>query len=151
MAWSYDPTNLDTSTAEGRKNTVRLLIGDTETADQQLQDEEINHALEVNNTDVYNAAVWCARTIAAKYARRVSTEIDGALRADYSDLKSHYEQLATTIDKTKKKLYPTLGSYFGGVTVAQKEQLLESDTRTQPSFYTGQWDYYNPYDGGEQE
>jgi hypothetical protein len=30
MAWSYDPTDLDTTTASGRLNTVRLLIGDTE-------------------------------------------------------------------------------------------------------------------------
>ena len=137
MSWSYDPTNLDTSTEEGRKNNVRLLIGDTNTNDQQRQDEEIKHALSINNDDVYNAAIWCARSIASSYARRVTTEIDGALRAEYSDL----------IEKTKKKLSGTLGAYFGGTTKAQKEQLLESSSRTQPAFYTGQWDYDNPYNG----
>lgn len=147
MSWSYDPTNLDTSTEEGRKNNVRLLIGDTNTNDQQRQDEEIKHALSINNDDVYNAAIWCARSIASSYARRVTTEIDGALRAEYSDLIGHYERIAADIEKTKKKLSGTLGSYFGGTTKAQKEQLLESSSRTQPAFYTGQWDYDNPYNG----
>ena len=33
MAWSYDPTDLDTTTASGRLNTVRLLVGDTDELD----------------------------------------------------------------------------------------------------------------------
>ena len=41
MAWSYNPTDLDTLTASGRINTVRLLVGDTDTTDQQVQNEEI--------------------------------------------------------------------------------------------------------------
>ena len=41
MAWSYDPTDLDTTTASGRLNTVRLLVGDTDTLDQQKENEEI--------------------------------------------------------------------------------------------------------------
>ena len=102
MSWSYDPTNLDTSTEEGRKNNVRLLIGDTNTNDQQRQDEEIKHALSINNDDVYNAAIWCARSIASSYARRVTTEIDGALRAEYSDLIGHYERIAADMRKPRR-------------------------------------------------
>lgn len=149
MAWSYDPNNLDNTTAEGRKNTVRLLIGDTDTNDQQLQDEEINYSLSLNNDDIYSSAIWSCRNIAAIYARRVTTEVDGALKAEYSSLKKHYESLAKTIDETKKSLAPTLGSYFGGTTEAQKVALFESPTRNKPSFYVGQWDYYNPYDTEE--
>ena len=42
MGWTYDPTNLGTADAAQRLNSVRLLVGDTDTADQQLQDEEVN-------------------------------------------------------------------------------------------------------------
>ena len=37
MSWSYDATNLTTNTDAGRLNSVRLLLGDTDTSDQQLQ------------------------------------------------------------------------------------------------------------------
>ena len=45
MAWSYDPTDLNTTTASGRLNTVRLLVGDTDTTDQQVQNEEVTFSL----------------------------------------------------------------------------------------------------------
>lgn len=53
MAWSYDPTDLNTTTTSGRLNTVRLLIGDTNTLDQQLANEEITFSLSENNNNVY--------------------------------------------------------------------------------------------------
>ena len=34
MAWTYDETDLVTTTSSGRLNVVRLLIGDTDTNDQ---------------------------------------------------------------------------------------------------------------------
>ena len=33
MAWNYDETDLTTDTASGRVNSVRLLVGDTDTND----------------------------------------------------------------------------------------------------------------------
>ena len=73
MAWSYDPTDLDKDTASGRLNTVRLLVGDTDTSDQQAQNEEITFALSETNNNVYYAASWVARTVASQYARKVNT------------------------------------------------------------------------------
>ena len=45
MSWSYSPSDLNTTTASGRLNTVRLLVGDTDTTDQLVQNEEITFAL----------------------------------------------------------------------------------------------------------
>ena len=70
MAWSYDPTDLDTTTASGRLNTVRLLVGDTETLDQQTQNEEIVFSLSENGNNTYYSAAWIARAIASKYSRK---------------------------------------------------------------------------------
>jgi hypothetical protein len=50
MAWSYDPTDLDNTTASGRLNIVRLLVGDTDTVDQQVQNEEITFGLSEKTT-----------------------------------------------------------------------------------------------------
>jgi hypothetical protein len=73
MSWSYDPTNLDTATVAGRLNTVRLLVGDTDTTDQQVQDEEIVFALTETNNNIYAASSWVARTIASQYSRWLKT------------------------------------------------------------------------------
>ena len=42
MTWSYDATDLDTETNSGRLNSVRYLVGDTQTSDEQVQNEEVS-------------------------------------------------------------------------------------------------------------
>ena len=50
MTWTYDATSIGTDLAK-----VRLLIGDTETTDQQMTDEEINFFID-NEQTIYKAA-----------------------------------------------------------------------------------------------
>jgi hypothetical protein len=57
MAWSYDPTDLDNTTASGRLNIVRLLVGDTDTVDQQVQNEEIAFGLSENGNNIYSVSL----------------------------------------------------------------------------------------------
>jgi hypothetical protein len=106
--WTYDINNLNKLTAEGRKNLVRLLVGDTDTNDQQLQDEEINVFLSENNDNHASAAYDVAMSIWAKYARLVNTELDESIRADYSDLADNYKNLAISLrqraDEKKVKI-----------------------------------------------
>ena len=45
MAWTYDETDLDKTTTSGRLNVVRLLIGDTDTNDQLVKNEEIIYVI----------------------------------------------------------------------------------------------------------
>lgn len=81
--WTYDPSELDKTTEEGRKNIIRLLIGDTDSSDPQVQDEEIAFYLEDNSDKVYSAAAGACFAIYSKYTRMVNTELDEAIRADY--------------------------------------------------------------------
>lgn len=67
MSWSYDP-----SAIEKGLNFVRLMVGDTDTSDQQISDEEINAFLTIES-DVWCAAAVVAETISAKYARYGAT------------------------------------------------------------------------------
>ena len=134
MAWSYDATDLGTGTASGRLNSVRLLVGDTDTNDQQVQNEEITFALNQTNDNVYYAAAWAARTIAAQYSRRVTQNLSGALSADYSDLQDHYTSLAETLEHQGKKTGAVLGIKAGGISIATVDNVRQNTDRIPPSF-----------------
>ena len=143
MSWSYDPSNLDDTTASGRLNVVRLLIGDNDTTDQQMQDEEVNFSLSSNSDNTYDAAIWCCATLASKYARLVTTELDGALKEEYSDLSNQYRHLGELLEKQKTRSSASLGVEFGGTTAAELENSRDDTTKAPRSFWTGQWDYIN--------
>lgn len=134
MAWSYDPTDLDTTTASGRLNTVRLLVGDTDTLDQQKENEEITFALAENGNNVYYAGAWTARAIASKYSRRVNTEISGALKADYSDLASQYKTLADSLEYQGKTSGAAVGVLAGGITKSGIKAVRADTNRIEGSF-----------------
>jgi hypothetical protein len=134
MSWSYDATNLDTSTVSGRINTVRLLVGDTDTTDQQVQNEEIAFALSQTGDSVYSAASWAARTIASQYSRRVNTELSGALKASYSDLATQYSKLAENLEYQGKKAGGAIGVLAGGITISDVNAVRANTNRVEASF-----------------
>lgn len=99
MAWTYDATDLDNDTSSGRLNVVRFLIGDTDTTDQQLQDEEISYLLSEAQDNPKLASAKAARNLSAKYSRLVTTELDGQLTMEYGELSSRYNTLADTLER----------------------------------------------------
>lgn len=115
MAWTYDPTNLDKSTAAGRLNVVRFLVGDTESSKPQVENEEINFSLSESQDDVYYASLYIAQSLAAKYARLVNTELDGDLRMEYSDLVTNYRSLSDELSAKAKTIGSRLGVSAGGL------------------------------------
>ncbi len=134
MAWTYDASDLTTDTASGRLNTTRLLVGDTNTLDQQTQDEEITFALSESNDNVYYAAAWVSRTIASQYSRKVNTELSGALKADYSDLAKQYTKMAENLEYQGKKAGASLGVAAGGISKTTINTVRDNTDRVQGSF-----------------
>lgn len=133
MTVTYDPTDLDTSTPEGRVNVVRLLVGDTEVLTAELQDEEITFSLGQSQDKVYYAASYCASILASRYADFVDTELDEALSADYSNLFDKYRNLSTQLLNDAKRLDgSSLGIFIGGI---------PSNTETSYAFYRGQFQH----------
>lgn len=63
MAWTYDSTDLTTAL-----NRVRLQIGDTDPADPQFEDEEIESFIDAATSE-NEAVIFCLRSLAARYAR----------------------------------------------------------------------------------
>ena len=131
MAWSYDEGNLNTDDTLGRLNAVRLLIGDTDTNDQQVQDEEIVFGLAQANNNVYSAGAWMCRTIAAKYSRNVDSDISGALKESASQLQDHYNSLADNLEYQGSKL-GGLGIAAGGIRVSTVDGIRANTNRVKP-------------------
>ena len=138
MAWSYDEGNLNTDDTLGRLNAVRLLIGDTDTNDQQVQDEEIVFGLAQANNNVYSAGAWVCRTIAAKYSRNVDSEISGALKESASQLQDHYNSLADNLEYQGQKL-GGLGIAAGGLKVSTVDGVRANTDRVKPEFNKDQF------------
>lgn len=141
MAWSYDPTNLVTTTSTGRLNSVRLLIGDTDTNDQLLQNEEVYFSLGQTNDNIYYAASWACRIIAAKFSRLVDTTLDSAGSSKYSHRIDHFTLLANQLSDLGKKTYgKSLGLAVGGISKADMEAVNADPDRVKPAFAVGQFD-----------
>lgn len=141
MSWSYSASDLNTTTSAGRINTVRLLVGDTDTTDQLVQNEEITFALSQTGDNVYYAAVWICRAIAAKFSRMVTTTLDGALSANYSDKAKQYNQLAVQVEAQGKKTSgKALGVSAGGISVAAMDLANATTDRVKPAFGVRQFD-----------
>ena len=146
MTFTYDVDDLSTTTATGRKNAVRFLVGDTDSTDVQVQDDEIAFVLTESGDNVYEAGAYCCRAIAAKYSRRVDTELDGALSASYSDLHSHYLALAENLEAESKK-QSGLGVKAGGLSKAAISVVRQDTDRVTPSFRRDRFRNPPNYDG----
>jgi hypothetical protein len=134
MSWSYEEYDLNNTTASGRLNTVRLLVGDTDSLDQQVQNEEVLFALSENGNNVYYAGAWVARAISAKYSRKVTTQLSGALSADYSDLAKQYKALADDLEYQGKTAGAAVGVLAGGITKSGIKAVRANTNRIEGSF-----------------
>lgn len=131
MTWTYsDPSTYD-------RDKVRLLIGDTNTSDQQLSDEEIAFFL-TEEGSVYRAAAAAARSLMAKYSRLVDKSV-GDLSLSYSQRVTHYESLIRDLDR--RSAGRTSVPYFGGGTKSGMDAEKEDTDRPKPSFERGQFDF----------
>ena len=141
MSWSYSSSDLNTTTASGRLNTIRLLVGDTDTTDQLIQNEEITFALSQSNDSVYYAASLVCRLIAAKFSRLVDTSLDNAISAKYSTRAKQYQQLALQIEaQAKKASGKSIGVFAGGILKTDMLTAKEDPDRVVPAFTVHQFD-----------
>lgn len=135
MSWTYDPSDLDTSTDTGRVNTVRFLVGDTDENDQLLQDEEVSFSLNQSGDNVYYAASYCAAALSSKFTKKVNTKLDGALSADYSDLSEKYRNLSFQLKQDAlSKSGTAFGVYAGGISISDVDTVRDNTDRITPAF-----------------
>ena len=142
MTWTYGGAPGITSAAT-RRDAVRLLVGDTDTTDQQITDEEITFALSQGSDDVYVAGAVICRALSGKYARLTDSSVE-SVSASYSQRAAQYAELAVRLTKDSKRLGSVgLGvPEAGGLSIADMIS-VESDTDRVPNaFRTDQ--FVNP-------
>jgi hypothetical protein len=126
MTWTYNSASITTNLAK-----VRLQIGDTDTNDQQLTDEEIQFFIDTEQT-IYMAAYRCALALVAEYARKVDKEM-GDLKLLAAQRHRHYLKLAAEL---KEKNVPGIPS-AGGVYISEKDTLEDNTNLVKPFFQRG--------------
>ena len=136
MAWTYGA-----NPAGDNRDAVRLLIGDTETTDQQLQDSEVDYFLGLfgvtGDSRVVPAAIRCCEALAAKYARQVDTTNQG-LHVGASKRSEHYRKLADDL----RDLETTVAEVFLGGNTYSEAKLMDEDTDLiPPTFRRAQNDW----------
>lgn len=139
MAWTYNPQELIKDTAEGRKNIVRLVVGDTDEGDPQVQDEEIAFALTSNNDKIYAAAFLVTSAIYSKYARLVNVELDEAIREDYSDLLDNYKRLRDNLKDKARFENNSIRLIATGITWTDFDIAHSDPERTRPGIEQMKW------------
>ncbi|MFO0271367.1 MAG: hypothetical protein ACK53W_12635 [Gemmatimonadota bacterium] len=123
MTWTYNET---LATA---KDKVRWLVGDTDANEPLVQDEEIAFALSEEGS-VYAAGATVARAIAARFARRPSTSIDG-LSITMRERVEHYNRLADDLAAKATDATGGLGVPFvGGVSIDGMRTVAGDNDRT---------------------
>jgi len=122
MAWTYSGDPSDST-----RDAVRFLIGDTDTTDQLISDEEVDYLVELHGT-LSRSASEAARSIAAKFARLMNRSI-GGLSADFSQKYQHYMELAESLI-TNEEAFPVSPFISGYRRGAKETRELDSDRET---------------------
>lgn len=113
---------------------VRFYVGDTDSSDWLLSDEEIDFAL-TEAGSVRAAASICADQLAARYARMADLT-EGQLSIKYSQKYQQFREIAASVGSASKISFLSLPT-AGGILIADKQATEADDTLVKPSFTVG--------------
>ena len=147
--FSYQGGPVDANDSLG---LVRLMLGDTNSADPMLTDSEINVVLSIQSTPSYAAAA-CAELIAARFSRYADIEI-GETAVKHAQKARAFERLAERLRKGGPGLIPGGdGSatkipqvFAGGSSKSDIESFYSAEDNVKPSFAIGQDDLWPLFD-----
>jgi hypothetical protein len=139
MAWTYsgDP---DSSALD----SIRFLVGDTDTNDQLLANEEISWVNKqvsgsTTSTDaIYTVAYRCMLTIASKFSRLADQSV-GDMRVSMSQKAKGAREQARELLTLAAQEGGTPTPYAGGITISDKELDLDNSDLVKPFFRSGQF------------
>lgn len=126
MSFSYDLSDLATEL-----NRLRLEIGDVDSNDYFLDDEEIE-IVQSEKTSFYRRAAACCDLICAKIARNVKTKI-GHFSEDANEMFIHYKELAAKFKTCASTSYP----WSSAISVSEKETYEDDTSLVKPKIKLG--------------
>lgn len=125
MAWTYtgDP-------ASSPKDEVRFILGDIDSTDPQLTDEEINYVLGQYSNSIYISVVGLLDILLLRYGRIVSESV-GSVSIQYNQrYQAWLEMRRIFLEKSNMSGIP----YAGGISVADKATRAANSDRVTPAF-----------------
>lgn len=146
MAWTYsgDP---DSSALDA----IRFLIGDTDTNDQLLSNEEISwvnseaSGSSTGTTALYDASSRCCLAIASKLAREADKSV-GDLSVSMSQRANAYREQAAELKGLSGREGGVPTPYAGAITISDKDIDQDNSDIFRTYFASGQFE--NARDGG---
>ena len=130
MAWSY---TLDFgATAAGRRNQVRLRLGDTDTNRQLLQDEEIDYFLSLAGSVVRDATHRAVLAVLAQFSTLASSQRVGDVWADWDDLR---ERLLALLRELEMEAARSAAPFAGGTSQDDIDDRDADTDRVRPVFH----------------
>jgi len=149
MTWTYggDPS-------DNARDAIRFLIGDTDTTDQLLTDEEIAwvnteaSGTSTGTTALYDAAYRCCLTVASKLAREADKQI-GDLSVSMSQRAKAYREQAASLKELSGREGGVPIPYAGGITISDKDIDEQNSDLFRSWFSSGQFE--NVRDGGRSQ
>ena len=146
MTWSYTGNPSDSA-----KDAIRFLIGDTDTTDQLLSNEEIAWTnLEASGTTtgtnaLYEAAYRACIIIASSFTRFADKSL-GDLSVSYSQRAGAYREQALRMKALASRSNSVPIPYAGGILISDKEIDQENSDIFSTWFASGQFE--DVRDGG---
>lgn len=140
MTWSYsgDP-------GSSTMDEVRFRCGDTDTNDQLITNEEITWAL-TQFASTQLAAALVLRGLIMKLSRLVNNSV-GGVSVSASDMARAFADRVKELDPggiTAGSVSATIS--FGGLSITEKDNLLDNSDAVQPHFRRDQDDIMPDYD-----
>lgn len=129
MTWTYSDTDLSTDLAK-----VRLKIGDVDTNDQLLTDEEIAYVL-ANYTGLDLAAVECLKIILA--APEAARAVDRSGTGFSATRSQRFQHLRDLLAELQAKASTSASPSLMGTSQSEQDSLDADTDYIQPSFIRG--------------
>jgi hypothetical protein len=128
LTWTY------TSPLTSTRDAVRFNIGDTQSADPQLSDEEIDYVLTLRSS-VVQAAIMCCDELIARYTRQVTQSV-GSVSVSFSDRIGHYKELIARLNLRGAAIEP----FIGGQSISDSDSVNTDTDRNGAIFSVGMFD-----------
>ena len=132
MSWTYgnDPANDDT-------DACRYFIGDTDSTDPLVTDEEIEFQLQLADGNYFNASAELAEALAAKFARYATIKT-ADVTVDYSARAQMYTAMAEKL-RAGAAAKSGIRLYAGGISLSDKQTVDLNMDRPRPAFRRDVW------------
>jgi len=115
------------------KDQVRFLVGDTDSNDGLIADEEINFAL-IENPNIYLAGAMVADAVSARLARELTLKGSaGSIELDAQAQSKAFADLAIKL-RARAAMTGGAGVFAGGISKSDKQTRADDEDRVKPGF-----------------